>query len=77
MSQEAHEIIEWYLTYTDGGLIRYHRSLNSGQRIGQAFFNALSPEDQESIRGTIWDTFHNNEAWEVASTISMFLTRKH
>lgn len=36
----------------------YHRF--GDERVGQAFFNALMPGDQETIRATCFDPFHND-----------------
>lgn len=39
---------------------------NSGQRIGQAWFNVLSVDDQDKLRGTIHDPFYKDtKVWVI------------
>lgn len=47
---------------------KYHDGLTQGQRIGQAFFNALTPKDMEILTGSEFDPFYfdNNECVESA-----------
>jgi len=55
-------IAEDYLHGRCGSLYTYHRGLQSGQRLGQAFFNALSRVDQFRLAGRPEDPFHTPDA---------------
>lgn len=51
----------WYLEESGGNRAEYLVNLGVGQRIGQAFFNALSGNDQEKLRGTAYDPFYGGQ----------------
>lgn len=53
-------ICELYLSTHGGDLSVLHAGIESRQRYGQAFFNALSTEDQGRLTGTRHDCFYNN-----------------
>lgn len=62
-----------YLTDMGGDPKKYMTGLARGQRIGQAFFNALSESDQHKVRGTKYDMFYGGQE-EVYAAID-FLTQ--
>ena len=49
------------------------RYLNDGQRIGQAFFNALPGYSQDRLRGTLADPFYRDTVESVVHAVD-FLT---
>ena len=49
---------EWYLRESGGDEHGFRERLGLGQRIGQAFFNSLTREDQRKLINTRWDPFH-------------------
>ena len=51
-------LVEDYLVSRDGSVSDYHRGLDQGHRIGQAFFNALNLRDARRLQGTAFDPFH-------------------
>lgn len=51
-------LAEDYLNSRGGSPTTFQNCLTEGQRIGQAFFNALSEKDQERLRGTTRDPFY-------------------
>lgn len=68
------EMTEWYLTERQCISI-FHAFLSGGRvRYGQAFFNALPEEDQNKIRGTVWDTFESDSPFDCALAIMNVLT---
>lgn len=66
-------LAEVYLHGRGGSSAEYVARLNSGQRIGQAFFNSLSQKDQERLRGTIHDPFHFVHGPKLIKTIEWLL----
>ena len=44
--------------YLGGKVAFFWERINTGQRIGQAWFNALDPWDQDKLRGSFYDPFH-------------------
>lgn len=54
------QLVESYLNERGGSVSNYHKFLVDGQRPGQAFFNALSPEDKSRIQGTLYDPFYTD-----------------
>jgi len=61
----SHDMIIWYLKESEGAsLSRFNLCFAQGQRYGQAFFNALSSEDQQKLRGTLFDTFYKDEPFD-------------
>lgn len=53
-------ICELYLTTHGGDMNAFMSGIESRQRFGEAFFNALSTEDQGRLTGTRHDCFYNN-----------------
>lgn len=47
-----------YLDERGGSSIDFRQNLASHQRLGQAFFNSLSPKDAERLRGSLHDPFY-------------------
>lgn len=68
------DLIEFYLAETTGTPLIFRANYKDGQRLGQAFFNSLSREDQYRIRGTVYDCFYSDRFSEVAATLD-FLTK--
>lgn len=69
----SHQIVLWYLTEVDG--LADFVDNKKTQRYGQAFFNALPVEDQERLRGTLYDTFHSDDPWDCFLAVSQILTK--
>jgi len=72
---------EWFVreSWSDKALgenaIWYYRDCQKrGQRMGQAFFNALHPDQSVKLRSTMYDPFYGSQK-EVHAAIE-FLTRK-
>lgn len=53
-------VTEDYLDGRGGSSEAFRMYLQQGQRIGQAFFNALGPADQEILRSTAQDPFYES-----------------
>lgn len=53
----------------------FRANLAMGQRIGQAFFNALSSMDQEYLRGGMTDPFFENDSKSVEAAVERLLDR--
>lgn len=70
----THETIVWYLMEVNA-LQNFNDYYKSGQRYGQAFFNALPVEDQNKLRGTLWDTFYKKEPFDCYLAIEHVLTK--
>lgn len=51
---------ELYLKDRGGDVGLYNRNLADGQRLGQAWFNALSMTDRQRLAGTSKDPFHKD-----------------
>lgn len=66
-------LAENYLDGRGGDRQGYLSRLAAGERIGQAFFNSLSPVDQERLRGTIHDPFHFSHGPKVYLAIQFLL----
>lgn len=66
-------VIEHYLEERGGSVERYHRFLTGGQRIPQAFFNALSENDQQRLRGGDKDPFFKDGSDPVYEAIEWLL----
>lgn len=47
--------------------------VSQNQRAGQAFFNVLTPEDQEKLRGTFVDPFHKQYYPAVLNALEFLL----
>jgi hypothetical protein len=65
---------EWYLKETRGqeGIDDYHYMLRT-QRIGQAFYNALSSTDKTRINGTTVDPFYTDDNKSVTIAIEFLI----
>lgn len=61
--------VEVYLQENDGDVVKYHKGITEGWRIGQAFFNALSHQDQGRVVGTPHDPFYSIDPAKVEATI--------
>lgn len=66
-------VVEEYLELQGGSPENYRRNLSQGQRLGQAFFNALSEQDKGRLVGTMKDPFYSNEQDKVYSTIEFLI----
>lgn len=66
-------LTELYLQDNGGDVAKYHHGLNSGWRIGQAFFNALSSADQGRLVGTSNDPFYSISPAKVEETIGWLM----
>lgn len=65
-----------YLQEFGGDAGKFEKALNlGGQRVGQAFFNALSTKDQELLRGTIRDPFYKDSIDAVYLAIEFLMDR--
>ena len=51
----------------------YHHNLERGQRIGQAFFNALPEHKQHLLEMTLYDPFYKNDSGSVEKAIEFLL----
>jgi hypothetical protein len=66
-------MVEHYLAERGGSVESYHRGLTAGQRIPQAFFNALCEDDQQRLRGTDKDPFFKDGQGPVYDAIQWLL----
>lgn len=66
-------LVEEYLALQGGSPEDYRRFLSQGQRLGQAFFNALSPVDQGRLVGTMRDPFYSNDQDKVHNTLEFLI----
>lgn len=69
-------LAEDYLAGYGGSPSEYRYNLKVGQRIGQAFFNALSGADQELLSGTTHDPFYSMHGPAVLRAIEFLLDSK-
>lgn len=69
MATIAHD----YLSARGGSPSEFDYNKKEGQRLGQAFFNALSGTDQERVRGTLHDPFYKHSEEMILSTIEFLL----
>lgn len=53
-------LVSEYLRETQGDYSYFATMVRRGDRVGQAFVNALSHEDQVRLRGTPHDPFHSD-----------------
>lgn len=72
MSTLAEDYLEGY----GGSVSEYRSNLERGQRIGQAFFNAVNDEDRELLRGTSHDPFYVQHGPALIKIIEWLLDRK-
>lgn len=81
MASKYTSLAEDYLAGRDGDVKYFLRGLRAGQRLGQAFYNALSDEDQDRITIDKWeaksledyDCFHDFDMKSVERTIEWLL----
>ena len=75
-SMNSHETALWYIEESGGDLPSFLIGLEKRAtiRYGQAFFNALTREDQIRLQGTMWDPFYSDEPFTAAMAIN-FLTK--
>jgi hypothetical protein len=66
-------LAEDYLAGCGGSVTSYRASLERGNRIGQAFFNALSEVDQARLSGTLDDPFYSEAQESVYKAIEILL----
>jgi hypothetical protein len=66
-------MVEHYLEKRGGSVQNYNRFLTDGQRIPQAFFNALSENDRGRLRGTDQDPFFKDGQGPVYDAIQWLL----
>jgi hypothetical protein len=67
------DCLEW-INWQPGQLARYYyRIENSNNRIGQAWFNSLRPEDAERLRGTYADPFYSDKEEVVKLALAFLL----
>lgn len=66
-------LIEEYLKLQGGSVERYHEGLAKGQRLGQAFFNALSEHDQGRLVTTPHDPFYTNDQDKVYESLAFLI----
>lgn len=66
-------LAEDYLEGHGGSAAEYRARLAGGQRIGQAFFNSLSLDDQVRLRGSLHDPFYFVHGPKLVATITWLL----
>lgn len=66
-------LAEDYLVWSGGSVSEYHFNLTMDQRLGQAFFNALSGADQEKLRYTTYDPFNKFSSSAIETAINFLL----
>lgn len=66
-------LVEEYLELQGGSPEKYRLNLEQGQRLGQAFFNALSSVDQGRLVGTMRDPFYSNEQSKIIETLEFLI----
>lgn len=66
-------IVELYIS-ENGSLRNYKYFLEKGARRGQAFFNALSPEDQSKLRGHVLDTYFKDDDRAVERAVEFLMS---
>lgn len=64
---------EIYLGMRGGDIRKYHQNQIRGQRIGQAFYNALSEQDRDRLFGTMFDPFNHEDENRVNEAITWLL----
>lgn len=72
MSTLAEDYLEGY----GGSVATYHSCLTHGQRIGQAFFNALSQDDRDYLTGSLADPFYRDLSSAIERAVEALLYRK-
>lgn len=69
-------LAEAYLNENGGSPTEYQLNLSNGQRLGEAFFNALSGTDQELLQGRSVDPFWRYTTNAVEAAIEFLLYSK-
>lgn len=70
-------IVELYLHENGGSVTDYKKCIAKGERLGQAFFFALSDLDKRVLRGTIRDPFYKNDIQSVENAVDYLMERNH
>lgn len=65
-----------YLKDRDGDVGAFEYGLIKGLRKGQAFFNALSPKDRDTLRGSLKDPFYSNDDIAIENAIEFLLSQE-
>lgn len=66
-------LVEEYLALQGGSPENYRLFLSQGQRLGQAFFNALSDQDKGRLVGTMRDPFYTDDQEKVYKTLEFLI----
>lgn len=72
-AQPSQTLIEEYLDLQGGSSEAYRNNLAYGQRLGQAFFNALSEYDKGRILATPHDPFYSTEQDKVYKSLEFLI----
>ena len=56
------DLVLWYLEESGGSSAQFFHHLSLTCRIGQSFFNSLTAEDQNKLRGTDLDPYYKGMA---------------
>lgn len=70
-------IVELYLHENGGSIADYKKCITKGERLGQAFFFALSDLDKRILRGSIRDPFYKNDIQSVEEAVDYLMGRNH
>jgi hypothetical protein len=54
----ADTIAGWYIKESGGDITGFSNGVRRGDPFGQIFFNALTHEDQDKLRGSLHDPYH-------------------
>lgn len=66
-------LVEEYLDLQGGSSEAYRTNLTGGQRLGQAFFNALSEYDKGRVLATPHDPFYSTDQDKVYKTLEWLI----
>lgn len=66
-------LAEEYLDLQGGSSEAYRHNLTNGQRLGQAFFNALSEYDKGRVLTTPHDPFYSTDQEKVMKTLEWLI----
>jgi hypothetical protein len=66
-------LAEDYLKERDGNVRVFYDAMTDGQRLGQAFMNALSKKDYQRLTGTIFDCFYKTKQEDIYTAIEWLL----
>jgi hypothetical protein len=73
MVNKSTTLAEDYLAGRDGDVTHFYKMLAKGQRLGQAFYNALSDKDRERLNGTMHDCYNATRQDVLWETIGWLL----